>query len=271
MIPELVAKDRWQAIDELITQLVTFGKIRAEDREVITAVVKKRESSMSTGIGYGIGIPHASTDLVKDVVCAFGQSVTGIDFESLDGKPVTLVVLFLVPQGQFQKYIHTLAGIAKVIHRPEFRHGLREAGNEAALKDLVRANYSAAAPSLPHKQIERRLQAAVLVILPDADVSSVLVRPCPDPKFGDYQSNALMSLAKVRKMNPRQLATDVLAKLDVAEWCEKVDIAGAGFLNFHLKNSALAHSLQSAARGEHLFFEKTIQPRTVVVDFSSPN
>ncbi len=108
-------------------------------------------------------------------------------------------------------------------------------------------------------------------MLPDADTSNILVRPCPDPKFGDYQTNALMSVAKERKMNPRQLATDVLAKLDVSEWCEKVEIAGAGFLNFRLKNSAIENALAAAARGEHLFFEKTTQPRTIVVDFSSPN
>jgi arginyl-tRNA synthetase len=124
---------------------------------------------------------------------------------------------------------------------------------------------------LPHKQIELKLQAAVRAVLPDADVSAVLVRPCPDPKFGDYQSNALMSLAKVRKMNPRQLATDVLAKLDVSEVCEKVEIAGAGFLNFRLKPSVLTETLESAARGEHLFFEKAAAPKTAVIDFSSPN
>jgi arginyl-tRNA synthetase len=123
---------------------------------------------------------------------------------------------------------------------------------------------------LPHKQIELKLQAAVREILPDADVSAVLVRPC-DPKFGDYQSNALMSLAKVRKINPRQLATDTLAKLDVNEWCEKVEIAGAGFLNFRLKNSVLMQTLEAAARGEHLFFTKSAQPKTIVIDFSSPN
>ena len=139
---------------------------------------------------------------------------------------------------------------------------------------------------LPHKQIELKLQAAVRAILPEADISAVLVRPCPDPKFGDYQSNALMSLAKSRKMNPRQLATNVLAKLDVGDWCEKVEIAGAGFLNFRLKPSVLAQTLEAAARGEHLFFEQVgraalprgqadrqVSPtvRTVVIDFSSPN
>ncbi|HXE41736.1 MAG TPA: arginine--tRNA ligase, partial [Candidatus Baltobacteraceae bacterium] len=124
---------------------------------------------------------------------------------------------------------------------------------------------------LPHKQIELKLQSVVRGILPDADVSIVLVRPCPDPKFGDYQSNALMSIAKQRKMNPRQLAENVLTKLDVSDICEKVEIAGAGFLNFRLKSSALMQTLESAARGEHLFFEKTSQPKTAVIDFSSPN
>jgi arginyl-tRNA synthetase len=124
---------------------------------------------------------------------------------------------------------------------------------------------------LPSKQIELNLQKAVLAILPDADVSVVLVRPCPDPKFGDYQSNALMALAKARKMNPRQLATDVLAKLELSDVCEKVEIAGAGFLNFRLKTSALNQALAAAARGEHLFFSQTTAPRTIVIDFSSPN
>ncbi len=149
---------------------------------------------------------------------------------------------------------------------------------------------------LPHKQIELKLQAAVREILPDADVSAVLVRPC-DPKFGDYQSNALMLLAKQRKLNPRQLAMDVVAKLDVSVICEKVEIAGAGFLNFRLKIAVLTQTLQSAASGEHLFFDKVVgqasslssssggnsnttgkmpvplqnSARTVVIDFSSPN
>ena len=115
------------------------------------------------------------------------------------------------------------------------------------------------------------MQQAVRAVLPEADLSTVLVRPCPDPNFGDYQTNALMSLAKARKLNPRQLATDVLAKLQVSDFCEKVEIAGAGFLNFRLKISALAETLQAAASGEHLFFEKAAPAKTIVIDFSSPN
>ena len=122
-----------------------------------------------------------------------------------------------------------------------------------------------------HLFLEQRLRQAVAAVLPEAATASVLVRPCPDPKFGDYQSNALMALAKERKMNPRQLATEVVAKLDVGEWCEKMEIAGAGFLNFRLKTTALAQTLEAAVRGEHLFLQKTTQPRMVVVDFSSPN
>ncbi|HOX56802.1 MAG TPA: arginine--tRNA ligase [Candidatus Paceibacterota bacterium] len=124
---------------------------------------------------------------------------------------------------------------------------------------------------LPCKLIEQRLQQAVHTLLPDADLATVLVRPCPDPKFGDYQTNALMSLAKARRMNPRQLASDVLPKLQVGDICESVDVAGAGFLNFRLKPAALAQPLEAAARGEPLFFQPASQPRTIVVDFSSPN
>jgi arginyl-tRNA synthetase len=124
---------------------------------------------------------------------------------------------------------------------------------------------------LPHKQIDLRLQQAVRDVLPDANPGGIFVRPCPDPKFGDYQSNALMSLARSRKMNPRQLAADVLAKLDVSEFCERVEIAGAGFLNFRLKISLVEQSLKTAACGEHLFFDKAALPKTVVIDFSSPN
>ena len=122
-----------------------------------------------------------------------------------------------------------------------------------------------------YQLIEQRVRSAVANVLPDAELSGVQVRPCPDPKFGDYQTTSLMSLAKERKRNPRQLATEVVAKLDVHEWCEPVEIAGAGFLNFRLRAEALAETLQAASQGQHLFFQKTKQPRVIVVDFSSPN
>ncbi len=122
-----------------------------------------------------------------------------------------------------------------------------------------------------HLKLQASLQAAVRAVLPDADTTAILVRPCPDARHGDYQSNALIPLAKQRKLNPRQLAEQVKAALDVTELCDAVDIAGPGFLNFRIRPAALAAVLQTAARGEHLFFAKARQPRTVVIDFSSPN
>src|SRR5947208_9003943 len=139
ILPELQATNRWEAIDELINNLVVTGKIKPENREAIAAVVKKRETSMSTGIGFGIGIPHASTDLIYEVVGAFGRSKTGVNFDALDNQPVNLVMLFLVPQGQFQKHLHTLARIAKLLHKKEFRQALEEAPDAQAMYQIIKS------------------------------------------------------------------------------------------------------------------------------------
>jgi fructose-specific phosphotransferase system IIA component len=142
IIPDLKAANRWEAIDELIQNLVATNKIRPDHREAIVAVVKKRESSMSTGIGFGIGIPHASTDVISEVVGSLGRSNKGIDFDALDNQPVNLVMLFLVPQGQFQKHLHTLANIAKLLHIKEFRQELEQAHDGAAMYQIIK-KYSA--------------------------------------------------------------------------------------------------------------------------------
>jgi mannitol/fructose-specific phosphotransferase system IIA component (Ntr-type) len=138
IVPELKATNRWEAIDETIQNLVNTNKIKPEHREAIIAVVKKRESSMSTGIGFGIGIPHASTDLITTVVGALGRSTKGIDFDALDNQPVNLVMLFLVPQGQFQKHLHTLASIAKLLHIKEFRQELEQAPDGTAMFEIIK-------------------------------------------------------------------------------------------------------------------------------------
>lgn len=138
IVADLKAGNRWEAIDELLDLLVHCGKIKPEHREAIAAVVRKRENSMSTGIGFGIGIPHASTDLIPEVIGAFGRSPKGINFDALDNQPVKLVMLFLVPQGQFQKHLHTLASIAKMLHDKDFRTLLEAAPDaEAMLKAIA--------------------------------------------------------------------------------------------------------------------------------------
>ena len=138
VVIELKAGNRWEAIDELINRLVECGKIKPENREQIAAVVKKRETSMSTGIGFGIGIPHASTDLIYEVVGALGRSTKGVNFDALDNQPVHLVMLFLVPQGQFQKHLHTLANIAKLLHNKDFRAALEQAPDGETILKIIK-------------------------------------------------------------------------------------------------------------------------------------
>jgi arginyl-tRNA synthetase len=118
--------------------------------------------------------------------------------------------------------------------------------------------------------LEKQLHAAVRTVLPEAALDTLQVRPCADPKFGDYQCN-LMGLAKQFQRPPRPLAEQVKAQLAVGEWCEAVELAGAGFLNFRLRPEAMARELEQAAQTGALFFTPAEHPRTVVVDFSSPN
>src|SRR3989441_13037927 len=139
ILPDMKAVNRWESIDELINNLVSTGKIKPEHHDAIAAVVKKRESSMSTGIGFGIGIPHASTDLIYEVVGALGRSKNGVNFDALDNQPVNLVMLFLVPQGQFQKHLHTLANIAKLLHKKEFRQALEQAPDAQVMYEIIKA------------------------------------------------------------------------------------------------------------------------------------
>ena len=84
---------------------------------------------MSTGIGFGIAIPHASSEKVSEVVAAFGRSTTGIEFDSLDGQPVFFVVLFVVPKDQFQTHLRTLAAIAKFLNDKTVRDELGKAAD----------------------------------------------------------------------------------------------------------------------------------------------
>src|SRR5262249_31305635 len=109
------------AIVELIDLLVGLGKIKTEDRDPILASLKQREETMSTGIGFGIAIPHCSSDRLEEVVAAFGRSTTGIEFDALDNAPVKFVVLFIVPQNQIPTPLPHLASNAKFLNHPSGR------------------------------------------------------------------------------------------------------------------------------------------------------
>src|SRR6201998_2357978 len=127
IIPEMKSTERWAAIVELIDLLVEKGAVRKADRESVLAALRQREETMSTGIGFGIAIPHASSNCVNEVVAAFGRSSKGIEFDSLDNAPVKFVVLFVVPKDQFQVHLRTLAAIAKFLNDRNVREQLAAA------------------------------------------------------------------------------------------------------------------------------------------------
>ena len=140
IVLNLRATNRWEAIDELVTILVQNGNVKPEDRDAIVGAVRKRDFSMSTGIGFGIGIPHATTELVYQAVAAFGRSKRGINFDSLDGKPVSLVILFLVPHGQFLQHLHTMAEIARLLQNANLREALESARDASTILKIIQGN-----------------------------------------------------------------------------------------------------------------------------------
>lgn len=133
ILPDLKAGERWEAIAELVDCLVRTGKVEAGDRDLVLDSIRQREETMSTGIGFGIAIPHASSDRVGEVVAAFGRSAKGVQFESLDGEPVFFIVLFVVPKDQFQTHLRTLAAIAKFLNDKSVRDELAGAPDAEAI------------------------------------------------------------------------------------------------------------------------------------------
>ncbi len=99
-----------------------------------------------------------------------------------------------------------------------------------------------------------------------------MVRPSQDPRFGDYQANCAMPLAKQLGQPPRDVAADIVAKLDVADLCGEPEIAGPGFINLKLDDAWLESQLQTAVTDEaRLGIDPIDTPRTTVLDYSSPN
>ncbi len=98
-----------------------------------------------------------------------------------------------------------------------------------------------------------------------------IVKPVANPKFGDYQANGIMAVAKARKQNPRQLAEAVVAQLNPNEIPASWEIAGPGFINFRLDPDWLGQTLLAIAQDDHLGVDPAANPETIVIDFSAPN
>jgi len=121
----------------------------------------------------------------------------------------------------------------------------------------------------PRELLSARLRDALAAC--ELDPARGEVAQAADSRFGDYQANAAMVLAKEKKINPRQLATDILAKLDVSALAAAPEIAGAGFINFRLEDSFIASAISSLATDPRLGVAPAAHPKKILVDFSSPN
>jgi mannitol/fructose-specific phosphotransferase system IIA component (Ntr-type) len=93
---------------------------------------------MSTGIGFGIAIPHASSDRIEEVVASFGRSSQGIEFDTLDNAPVKFVLLFIVPKNQSQTHLRTLVSIVKFLNDRSIRESLATAQSADEIHAIFR-------------------------------------------------------------------------------------------------------------------------------------
>lgn len=123
----MVAVEKWQAIEEIVLFLIERGHLKTKDKESVLSALYQREETMSTGIGFSVAIPHASSNATDHVIAAFGRSISGIEFDSLDAKPVHFIVLFLVPSNQFNTHLKTLSAIAKFFNDRVVREKLMQA------------------------------------------------------------------------------------------------------------------------------------------------
>ena len=121
--------------------------------------------------------------------------------------------------------------------------------------------------------LQSTLSARVASALHAAGIeeSLAVVTPAADTRFGDYQTNAAMVAAKALKKNPREVAASILAHLKVEDLSKSPTVAGAGFINFTVLDTALSDAVNQVGRDERLGVEAVPKPKTIIIDFSSPN
>lgn len=118
------ATNRWELIGEMVDLAVKNKDIDQSESNEIKKALVEREKSMSTGIGNGVAIPHCATQKVQDVVFVMSLVPKGMDFDSIDNLPVTIVILLLVPSNKLTQHIKTLANIAKLMSNEDLRSKL---------------------------------------------------------------------------------------------------------------------------------------------------
>lgn len=131
----LEGKDKESVITELVELLDANGLLL--DKSVVLEAVFTREQTRSTGIGSGIAIPHGKCKAVKELVMALGVAAEPIDFASVDGKPVTIVILLVSPADQTGPHIQALARISRLMLDEQFRQALETATSSDEVYELL--------------------------------------------------------------------------------------------------------------------------------------
>ena len=133
----LAARDKRGVIEEMVDLLMKSTNGLTAKNAGIKAVWE-REELMSTGIGQGVGIPHAKTNAVDKLHAVFGKSEAGVDFSALDGKPVHLIFLLVAPEDQSGPHVKALARISRLLKQSYFRQALQESRKSQEVLTIIR-------------------------------------------------------------------------------------------------------------------------------------
>lgn len=132
---DLQAQTKPAVVKELVDLLAKNGI--TDDAKTLYDVAMAREAHSSTGVGFGIAIPHAKTEVVKKASLVFGRSKTGIDYESMDDEPAFIFFLIAVPNTNDDLHLKTLAALSRKLIDEEFREGLLNASSKEAVLDIL--------------------------------------------------------------------------------------------------------------------------------------
>ncbi|UCE04372.1 MAG: PTS sugar transporter subunit IIA [bacterium] len=125
-LPHLKATTKDELLQEIVEQFVNVKYLK--NSEIVLEMLKKREVLGSTGIGKGVAIPHGRTTSASDIMIAFGKSKDGIEYDSLDGKPVHLVFMIIAPpQDENNMYLPILGKMVEILNKSKNRNRLMSA------------------------------------------------------------------------------------------------------------------------------------------------
>jgi nitrogen PTS system EIIA component len=126
---------------EILTQMGKYlsSLFDLKDQEHIVRKILDREAEMSTGIGYGIAIPHARVEGIDKLYMIAGRSVKGIDFNSIDEQPVHLIFMMLSPANASSQYTHILSSLSRVMSYEEIRNSLVESDDAEKFLGIIAA------------------------------------------------------------------------------------------------------------------------------------